>query len=31
MAAWNESLAEFNSGMWDGWLCRFTGGVPLDA
>ena len=29
-AAWQKSLAAVNQELWDLWLCRFGGGVPLD-
>ncbi|VTU22129.1 hypothetical protein [Variovorax sp. PBL-E5] len=28
--AWQESLRAIQQEMWDQWVCRFGGGVPLD-
>lgn len=29
-AAWQKSLSAVNQDLWDRWVCRFGGGVPLD-
>jgi hypothetical protein len=29
-AAWAKALAAVNQELWDQWVCRFGGGVPLD-
>jgi hypothetical protein len=28
--AWQKSMAAVGQDLWDGWVCRFGGGVPLD-
>ncbi|HEY6407526.1 MAG TPA: hypothetical protein VIY29_08670 [Ktedonobacteraceae bacterium] len=28
--AWAKALAAVNQELWDQWVCRFGGGVPLD-
>lgn len=30
VSAWLTSLGAFNQDLWDRWVCRFDGGVPLD-
>lgn len=30
LSAWQMSLGAFNQDLWDRWVCRFGGGVPLD-
>ena len=30
LAEWQQSLAAVNQELWDQWVCRFGGGVPLD-
>ncbi|RZL92730.1 MAG: hypothetical protein EOP82_09340 [Variovorax sp.] len=30
LAAWQKSLCAVNQDLWDQWVCRFGGGVPLD-
>jgi hypothetical protein len=30
IAAWQRLLCEANQDLWDRWICRFGGGVPLD-
>ncbi|KWT94096.1 MULTISPECIES: hypothetical protein [unclassified Variovorax] len=30
LTAWGKSLGAFNQDLWDRWVCRFGGGVPLD-
>ncbi|SDE46907.1 hypothetical protein SAMN05444679_12345 [Variovorax sp. CF079] len=30
VSAWQTSLGAFNQDLWDRWVCRFGGGVPLD-
>jgi len=29
-AVWQKSLGAFHQDLWDQWVCRFGGGVPLD-
>lgn len=29
--AWQCSLAAIQQELWDEWVCRFAGGVPIDA
>lgn len=30
LTEWQQSLAAVNQELWDQWVCRFGGGVPLD-
>jgi hypothetical protein len=30
LAAWQQSMSAINQDLWDRWVCRFGGGVPLD-
>lgn len=30
LAAWYRPFAAVNQELWDQWICRFGGGVPLD-
>jgi hypothetical protein len=30
LTAWERSLGAVNQDLWDRWVCRFGGGVPLD-
>ncbi|CAN7767770.1 hypothetical protein LJR290_007395 [Variovorax sp. LjRoot290] len=30
MSAWQTSLGAVNQDLWDRWVCRFGGDVPLD-
>ncbi|MDR6537590.1 hypothetical protein [Variovorax soli] len=30
LAAWQQPFATVNRELWDQWVCRFGGGVPLD-
>lgn len=30
LAVWETSLEAYNKDLWDQWICRFGGGVPLD-
>lgn len=30
LATWEKSLGAVNQDLWDQWVCRFGGGVPLD-
>ena len=27
---WHKAMAEVGQDLWDRWVCRFGGGVPLD-
>lgn len=29
--AWQQSVAAFQKELWDEWVCRWAGGVPIDA
>jgi len=30
LAAWQRAIEAFNQDLFDRWVCRFGGGVPLD-
>jgi hypothetical protein len=30
LLAWQKSVADIGQDLWDRWICRFGGGVPLD-
>jgi hypothetical protein len=30
LLAWQKSMAAIGQDLWDRWVCRFGGGVPLD-
>ena len=30
LSAWQQSLFAINQDLWDRWICRFGGGVPID-
>ena len=30
LTAWQKAIAAFNQDLFDRWVCRFGGGVPLD-
>lgn len=30
LSAWQQSLSAINQDLWDRWVCRFGGGVPID-
>lgn len=30
LSAWQQSLVAINQDLWDRWICRFGGGVPID-
>jgi hypothetical protein len=30
LAAWQKAVQAFNQDLFDRWVCRFGGGVPLD-
>jgi hypothetical protein len=29
--SWQRALAAINDELWDEWICRWAGGVPIDA
>jgi len=31
VAAWQKTVNDVGQELWDEWVCRFGGGVPLDA
>ena len=31
LSTWHQWAAEINQDLWDRWVCRFGGGVPIDA
>jgi hypothetical protein len=30
LLTWHKSMAAISQDLWDRWVCRFGGGVPLD-
>lgn len=30
LLTWQQSLASMQQELWDGWVCRWGGGVPID-
>jgi hypothetical protein len=30
LAAWEKTVGTVNQDLWDQWVCRYAGGVPLD-
>ncbi|OUM02947.1 hypothetical protein [Variovorax sp. JS1663] len=30
MTVWQQPFAAVNQELWDQWICRFGGGVPID-
>ncbi|WP_286565373.1 hypothetical protein [Variovorax brevis] len=30
LCAWQDAAGEIYRDMWDRWICRFGGGVPID-
>ncbi len=30
LRSWQESLATFNTDLWDQWTVRYAGGMPID-
>ncbi len=31
LLAWQRSVSALQQDMWDGWVCRWGGGAPIDA
>ncbi|MEJ6002930.1 hypothetical protein [Paucibacter soli] len=30
MMTWHDAMRALNQEWWEGWMCRWTGGVPID-
>jgi len=30
MMSWQDAMRSINQDWWEGWMCRWTGGVPID-